>query len=87
MTQDLDQTGGPIQHTKRIGRALIRNGYRVGGSLSKARIAQQVEQALVLAFTPATCRYAADRCGWGEDAEGKLTYTPLAREHTFLRSL
>jgi hypothetical protein len=79
LTQQLDQTGGPIQHLKRIGRDLIRHSYRIGGKLSKSRIAQAIELALVLSFTPATCSWATDRVGWGEDAGGNLQYNPLSR--------
>ena len=79
LTQQLDQTGGPIQHFKRIGWDLIRHSYRIGGKLSKARIAQAVELALALSFTPATCSWASDRVGWGEDADGNLQYDPMSR--------
>ena len=79
MIQQLDQTGGPIQHFKRIGRDLIRHSYRIGGKLSKVRIAQAVELALALSFTPATCSWATTRVGWGEEADGGLVYEPISR--------
>ena len=78
ISAQLDQTGGPNQNFKDIASALVRHGYRVGGKLSKKRIAQQVEQALTLSFTPAVCSGATRRVGWGEDEQGHLTYAPLS---------
>ena len=80
-TQQCDQRGGPIQHAKRILRALLRHMYRVFGKLSRARICQAVELAIVLAFTPAVCSRATEYVGWGEDSDGKLIYEPLSRPH------
>eukprot|EP00966_Prymnesium_polylepis_P075018 1740351-Prymnesium_polylepis.1 len=70
--QQLDQTGGPIEHFKHIERDLVRNMYRLRGKLSKARIAQTVELGITLAFTPLNCSWATTHVGWGEDEEGKL---------------
>ena len=80
-TQQCDQTGGGIQHFKRIDRDLTRHGYRIGGKLSRARVVQSVAQAVALAVTPTTCSWSTRRVGWGEDSSGKLTYTPLLRPH------
>ena len=80
-TQQLDQTGGPIQHNKRITGDLVCNMYRVRGKLSKARIAQVVELATVLSFTPMNCSWATEHVGWGEDCDGLLIYEPLSRPH------
>ena len=80
-TQQLDQTGGPIQHCKRINGDLICNMYRVRGKLSKARIAQVVELGTVLSFTPLNCSWATEHVGWGEDSDGRLIYEPLSRPH------
>ena len=85
LLQDLDQRGGPIQHWKRILGALVCHSYRIHGALSRARIAQAVELAYVLSFTPAVCAYATTRVGWGEDTDGKLKYDPLACPHIFSR--
>ena len=85
LLQDLDQRGGPIQHWKRILGALVCHSYRIHGALSRARIAQAVELAYVLSFTPAVCAYATTRVGWGEDADGMLNYDPLACPHIFSR--
>eukprot|EP00966_Prymnesium_polylepis_P318565 7358073-Prymnesium_polylepis.1 len=83
LLQDLDQRGGPIQHWKRIEEDLFCHSYRIHGTLSRARIAQVVELAYVLSFTPAVCSHAAVHVGWGEDADGKLIYNPLACPHIF----
>jgi hypothetical protein len=85
ITQQLDQTGGPIQHFKRIGRALLRNLYRLRGKFSRATIARAVELAYVLSFTPAVCSWATEHVGWGEDSEGRLVYDPLSRPHILAR--
>eukprot|EP00966_Prymnesium_polylepis_P025538 589214-Prymnesium_polylepis.1 len=85
LTQQLDQTGGPIQHFKRVMRALLRNVYRVFGKLSRARIARAAELAYTLSFTPAICSWATEHVGWGEDEEGRLVYTPLERPHIVTR--
>eukprot|EP00966_Prymnesium_polylepis_P110787 2562929-Prymnesium_polylepis.1 len=58
LLQDLDQRGGPIQHFKDILGHLICHSYRVHGSLSRPRIAQAVELAYVLSFSPAVCAHA-----------------------------
>ena len=81
LTQQLDQTGGPIQHFKRILRALLRNLYRLRGKFSRAAIARAVELAYVLSFTPAVCSWATRHVGWDEDAQGRLVYAPLSRPH------
>eukprot|EP00966_Prymnesium_polylepis_P308562 7130532-Prymnesium_polylepis.1 len=78
-TQQLDQSGGPIQDFKSTGADLIRNMYRLRGKLSKARIAQAVQLSITLTFTPATCSWATSHVGWEEDAEGGLVYAPLSR--------
>ena len=52
LLQDSDQRGGPIQHMKDICSDLLCHSYRVHGNLSRARIAQTMELAYVLAFTP-----------------------------------
>ena len=85
ITQQLDQSGGPIKHTKSIATNLVRHGYRIGGALQKARIAQEVELAMTLGFTPATCSSATTHVGWGEDAHGNLTYDPLSKPHIVAR--
>jgi hypothetical protein len=81
LTQQLDQTGGPIQHFKRIDRDLVRHGYRIGGKLSKARIVQAVAQAIPLSFTPAICSWSTRHVGWGQSEDGSLTYSPLSLPH------
>ena len=55
LTQDLDQTGGPIQNFKHVSSHLVKHGYRIGGKLSKARIVQQIAQGVALGVTPAVC--------------------------------
>jgi hypothetical protein len=81
LLQDLDQRGGPIQHEKGVLGDLVCHSYRIHGSLSRARIAQCVELAYVLSFTPAICAYATTRVGWDEDANGRLVYNPFACPH------
>eukprot|EP00966_Prymnesium_polylepis_P104979 2431799-Prymnesium_polylepis.1 len=81
LTQQLDQRGGPIQHFKRILRALLRNLYRMRGKFSRATIARAVELAYVLSFTPAVCSWATKHVGWDEDEQGRLTYNPLGLPH------
>eukprot|EP00966_Prymnesium_polylepis_P320045 7376436-Prymnesium_polylepis.1 len=81
LTAQLDQTGGPNQNFKDKSGDLIKHGYRIGGRLSKARIAQQVELAIMLSFTPAVCSHSTRYVGWGQDPTGKLTYSPLGMPH------
>jgi hypothetical protein len=81
LTAQLDQTGGPNQNFKDKAGDMIKHGYRIGGKLSKTRIAQQVELAITLSFTPAVCSHSSRRVGWGQDATGKLTYSPLSMPH------
>ena len=76
--QQMDQSGGPIQHLKHIERDLVRSMYRLRGKLSKARVAQTVELAITLAFTPLNCSWATKHVSWDEDSEGKLIYAPLS---------
>jgi hypothetical protein len=81
LLQDLDQTGGPIQHWNGVASDLFCHSYRIHGKLSRARIAQVVELSYVLSFSPAVCSHAAVHVGWGESDDGKLTYNPLACPH------
>ena len=81
-TQQLDQTGGPIQNLKRVAGNLFRHTWRLNGKrLTKALVGQVVEQAIALSFTPAICSYSTRRVGWSEDENGCLVYSPLSLPH------